>query len=160
MNLATGILIVLAGLLFLIAWRRDDGAHRRGLYLAWDTLRRTGPLLILAFFTIGLVEVLAPQELVSRWMGPGAGLRGILIGELAGVLLPGGPYVVFPLIASLYQIGAGLGAVLAMIVSWSGLALISVTFELPFMGWRFTLLRLSLMAIFPLLIGLLGTWLE
>ena len=74
------------------------------------------------------------------------------------MLLPGGPYVVFPLVAALYHSGAGLGPTLAMITSWSALALLTVSFELPFMGWRFSILRLSLGLFAPLIVGLIG-WL-
>jgi uncharacterized membrane protein YraQ (UPF0718 family) len=69
------------------------------------------------------------------------------------MLLPGGPYVVFPLIGTLYASGAGMGPTLAMITSWAALALLSVSFELPFLGWRFTLIRLSLGIFVPVLVG-------
>jgi uncharacterized membrane protein YraQ (UPF0718 family) len=60
------------------------------------------------------------------------------------------------LIATIYQSGAGLGPTLAMITSWSTLALLSVSFELPFLGWRFSALRLSLGLPIPLLVGLVA----
>jgi uncharacterized membrane protein YraQ (UPF0718 family) len=82
-----------------------------------------------------------------------------LVGTGAGMLLPGGPYVVFPLIAALYQAGAGVGPTLAIITSWSALALLTVSFELPFLGWRFTLLRIGMGLAIPLLVGLAGTFL-
>ena len=72
------------------------------------------------------------------------------------MLLPGGPYVVFPLIAALYQVGAGLGPAITLVTSWAMLALISVTFELSFMGWRFVAVRWLMALPFPLLIGALA----
>ena len=69
------------------------------------------------------------------------------------MVLPGGPYVVFPLIAVLYQAGAGLGPAVTLITSWATLALLSVAFELPFMGWRFTAVRWGLGLVVPLLAG-------
>jgi uncharacterized membrane protein YraQ (UPF0718 family) len=112
--------------------------------------------MIVAFAIVGFVEQLAPQEIVRAWIGPDSGLQGVLIGELAGALLPGGPYVVFPLIAAVYQAGAGIGPTLAMITSWSGLALLSASFELPFLGWRFTAIRIGLVLFVPLAVGLIG----
>lgn len=156
MTLATGILAALAAGLFFVAWRRGDGSHRRGISLGWQTLKRTIPLLLLAFLIVGYVEVLSPQDLVEAWIGPETGWRGILIAEAVGMLLPGGPYVVFPLIAALYQAGAGLGQTVTLITSWATLAFISVTFELPFMGWRFTAVRWGLGLSIPLLTGLLA----
>jgi uncharacterized membrane protein YraQ (UPF0718 family) len=155
-NLATLILILIAAAMLWLAWRRKDGSLQGGLALSWTSFRRTAPLLLIAFLIVGFVEVLAPQELISDWIGPKSGLRGILIGEIAGMLLPGGPYVVFPLIAALYEAGAGFGPALAMVTSWAGLALLSISFEIPFLGWRFTLIRLALTLPFPFLVGLVG----
>ena len=154
MNLATLILVLIAAVMLFLAWRRPDESLKQGLVLSWNSFRRTAALLLIAFLIVGFVETLAPQELIADWIGPESGLQGILIGELAGVLLPGGPYVIFPLISALYQAGAGFGPTLAMVTSWAGLALLSISFEIPFMGWRFTLIRVALTLPFPFLVGL------
>ncbi len=154
---STVILILIALGLLIIAWRRHDGSHAKGAQVGWETLKRTLPLLIVAFIIVGYVNALEPQALVQNWIGPETGLRGVLVGTAAGILLPGGPYVVFPLIAILFRSGAGMGPTLAMITSWAALALLTISFELPFLGWRFTVLRLGLSLSIPILVGLLGT---
>jgi uncharacterized membrane protein YraQ (UPF0718 family) len=156
MTQATAVLVVLAGLMLVLAAYRQDGSLGKGLKLSWTAFRRTIPLLLAAFAIVGYVEQLAPQELVSTWIGPESGAKGILIGEAAGVLMPGGPYAIFPLISALYQAGAGIGPTLAMITSWSSLALLSASFELPFLGWRFTLIRMGLAVIVPVVVGFIG----
>jgi uncharacterized membrane protein YraQ (UPF0718 family) len=153
MSVATITLASLAAVLLFYAWRQNDGSHRRGLRQGWQTLRRTLPLLLVAFVIVGYVNVLSPQELVQAWLGPESGWRGILLAEGVGMLLPGGPYVVFPLIAVLYRAGAGVGPAVTLVTSWAALALISVTFELPFMGWRFTAVRWGLGLLVPLVAG-------
>jgi uncharacterized membrane protein YraQ (UPF0718 family) len=154
---STVILIIIALGMFLVAWKRKDGSSDRGVRIGWQTLKRSLPLLILAFIIIGYVNALEPQSLVRAWIGPDTGLQGILIGSAAGILLPGGPYVVFPLIAVLFGSGAGLGPTLAMITSWASIALLTISFELPFLGWRFTVIRLGLGLSIPVIVGLLGT---
>jgi uncharacterized membrane protein YraQ (UPF0718 family) len=156
MTQATVLLVVLALFLLAYAWRRADGSHTRGLHQGWHTLKRTLPLLVVAFVIVGYVNALAPQELVRAWIGPQSGWRGLFLGTGAGMLLPGGPYVVFPLIAALYHAGAGIGPTLAMITSWASLAFLSISFELPFLGWRFTAVRWGVGLIVPALVGLLG----
>jgi uncharacterized membrane protein YraQ (UPF0718 family) len=146
-------LVVLAAGLLAYAWRRGDDSHRRGVAQGWRTLWRNLPLLVVAFVITGYVNVLAPQKLVSAWLGPESGWSGLLVAEVVGMLLPGGPYVVFPLIAVLYQAGAGVGPAVALVTSWATLALLSVTFELPFMGWRFAAVRWGLGLMVPLLAG-------
>ncbi|HIQ04723.1 MAG TPA: hypothetical protein EYH31_03405 [Anaerolineae bacterium] len=72
---------------------------------------------------------------------------------MLGMLLLGGPYVVSPLMATLYQAEARLGPAVTLVTSWAMLALISVMFELPFMGWRFTAIRWGLGLTVSLLAG-------
>ena len=72
------------------------------------------------------------------------------------MLIPGGPNVVLPLISTLYQLGTGLGATVALVTSWSSLSLFNALFEARFIGWRFTLIRWTLLLPFPLLVGLLA----
>jgi uncharacterized membrane protein YraQ (UPF0718 family) len=153
---ATLLLILIAVVLLVYAWRKGDGSHRRGLALGWQTVKRTWLLLLVAFLIVGYVNVLSPQDLIQQWLGPESGWSGLLLAEFIGLLLPGGPYVVFPLIAVLYGAGAGLGPAVTLVTSWAMLALISVTFELPFMGWRFTAVRWGLGLIFPILAGALA----
>lgn len=153
---ATVIMIAIAVLLLAYAWRQGDSRHIRGIRGGMATLKRTLPLILIAFLIVGYVNVLSPQDLVRTWIGPDSGGSGLLIGAGAGMLLPGGPYIIFPLIATIYQAGAGIGPTLAMITAWASLALLNVTFELPFLGWRFTLVRFAVGLLIPPLVGLLA----
>jgi uncharacterized membrane protein YraQ (UPF0718 family) len=157
MTEATAILVLIALMLVIIARRQSAEQLKLGVQTGWVTLKRTMPVLLLAFIIVGLVNALEPQSLVRTWIGPESGVQGVAIGTLAGMLMPGGPYVIFPLIATLYQSGAGLGPTLAMITSWATIALLTVSFELPFMGWRFSLIRLGLGVFIPLVVGLMAT---
>jgi len=121
--------------------------------MAWSTFKRNAILLLIAFVIVGYVNVLSPTKLVETWIGPQSGLKGLFLAEIIGMLLPGGPYVVFPLIAVLYSAGAGLGPAVTLVTSWATLALLSITFELPFMGWRFTAVRWGLGLLVPVLAG-------
>lgn len=151
MNVANAVLAVMAALMLLYARRQRQALN--GVTVGMQTLRRTGVLLVLAFIIVGYVNVLGTEQLIQRWIGAGAGWSGLMLAELVGMLLPGGPYVVFPLIGALYQAGASIGAAVVLISSWALLALISVAFELPLMGWRFTLVRWGLGLPIPVLAG-------
>jgi uncharacterized membrane protein YraQ (UPF0718 family) len=156
MTTATLLLWALAVAALIVAWRRGDDSHRRGARQGWATARRVLPLLLVAFALVGYVEVLAPQQLIQAWIGPGSGGVGLVLSGAVGLLLPGGPYVVFPLIAALYRAGAGIGPAVTLVTAWAMTALITVGFELPFMGWRFTAVRWGLSLPFPVLAGLLA----
>ncbi|MBT9165166.1 MAG: hypothetical protein DDT23_01181 [candidate division WS2 bacterium] len=44
------------------------------------------PLLLFSFLVASLVQLVIPKELLSRWVGVESGLKGIIVGTLAGLL--------------------------------------------------------------------------
>jgi len=156
MTTATIILWIIAVVLIFFAWQRSDDSLKKGINLAWLTAKRNVALMVIAFIIVGYVNVLSPTQLIQEWIGPTSGFRGLILAEIIGMLLPGGPYVVFPLIAILYSAGAGLGPAVTIITSWSTQALLTIGFEIPFMGWRFTAIRWGLGLVVPLFAGVLA----
>ena len=124
MDPTTQILAVVAVLLLVVAFWQGRDLPLAGLRAGGRTLWRNLPLLLLGFVIAGLAQVLIPKELIARWLGGEAGVKGILIGCVVGGLVPGAPYATFPLVASLYGAGASLGAVVGFVSAW---ALWSVT---------------------------------
>jgi uncharacterized membrane protein YraQ (UPF0718 family) len=126
-----------------------------GLKEAWSMLAMVGPKLLAAFFLAGFVQVLLPRELIIKWVGAKSGLRGILIASLVGVITPGGPMLSFPLVAALFNLGAGFGPVIAYLTSWEILGFYRMAvYEIPFMGIKFAVLRFSISMALPVLAGL------
>ena len=153
MTTATVALWIITLLLILIALRKGDDNLKRGLVLGWNTLKRNAAVMVIAFIIVGYINALSPTQLIQEWIGPDTGFSGLMLAEVIGMLLPGGPYVVFPLIAILFSSGAGVGPAVTIITSWSTQALLTIGFELPFMGWRFSALRWGLGLVVPLLAG-------
>lgn len=159
MELSTIVLWLIAIVLAVFAYRKDKPLLKKGASFGWTVFKRNIVVLLLAFLIVGFVDVLAPQNMIEKFLGPNSGWNGLLLAEVIGMLLPGGPYAVFPIIGVIYQAGAGLGPVLTLITSYSLLALLTITFELPFMGWRFTLVRWGIGLIVPLLVGAVAMFL-
>jgi uncharacterized membrane protein YraQ (UPF0718 family) len=151
------ILAVLAGVTSLYAYKKGGGSHVRGLRIAGNTFVNIGPLLLIAFLLAGFMQVVIPPELIKHWLGEEAGLKGIFIGSLGGALIPGGPYIAFPVIAAIFKSGAGLGTAVAFVTGWAMWGVITIMFELAIVGHRFTLLRLGLVLIFPPCAGILAS---
>lgn len=156
MTTATIILWIISLILVLVSWRRRDDSLRIGTASGWKTMKGNAAVLILAFLIVGYINILSPTQLIQDWIGPQSGVSGLLLAEIIGMLLPGGPYVVFPLIAVLYSSGAGIGPAVTIITSWSTQALLTIGFELPFMGWRFSVLRWGLGLFVPFVTGLIA----
>jgi uncharacterized membrane protein YraQ (UPF0718 family) len=156
MNSQTILLGSLALLAFLIALRRRDGSHKKGLQMGAKVFYSYLPVLVLAFFLAGLLQVALPTNLVRSWLGAESGWRGILVGSFAGWLFAAGPYAVFPIIASMMKSGASIGTVVALSTSWALLSLSKLPYELAILGPRFTLTLKIVTFLMPLLAGFLA----
>lgn len=119
MDTVTLIMAAIAAILLIAAFWQGRDLPLAGLRAAWRIVWRNLPLFVLGFVVAGLVQVLIPEELINRWLGAQAGVKGVLIGCLVGGLVPGAPYATFPIVASLYQAGASLGAVVGFVSAWS-----------------------------------------
>ncbi len=153
MTTATLIMAVLAAGLYALSYWKGQGQHTEGLKLAVRMVIEILPLLVFAFIVAGLVQVLVPHEAISRWIGSESGLRGILLGTLAGGLTPGGPYVSLPIVAGLMKSGAGVGTLVAFLTAWSLWAVARLPMEVGLLGWKFTAVRLISTFIFPPIAG-------
>lgn len=151
---STIALCLLAAVLAVIAYLKDPGlpwiGARNGFSMLGFILPRLVPALVLA----GLLQVVVPQELVSRYFGREGGFRSILIASAAGVLTPGGPMVSVPFMVALANSGAALGPLVAYMTSWSlfGMQRI-IAWEAPLMGWHFVLARVIPSLAFPVVAG-------
>jgi len=143
MLLPTIIMGILALLVLLAAYQRNDGTHMLGLKVGGMMLVQLIPLLIFAFIIAGTLPLIIPADLIARWIGAEAGVRGIFVGSVIGGLLPGGPAVSLPVLAGFLRLGAGTGTLVAMMTGWSLLAFTRLPLEVGIMGWRFTAIRLA-----------------
>jgi len=156
MLIPTIIMGVIAIALLVIVYQRGDGEYILGLKSAGNLLLQIVPILIFAFIIAGMIQVLVPTEMISRWVGTESGFRGILIGTVVGGLTPGGPYVTMPIAAGLLRAGAGIGTMVAFITAWSVLAFSRLPIEIGLLGWKFTLIRLACTFFFPVIAGLIA----
>ena len=156
MIIAFGVLLIMSVVLFVLAYRRGDQSHMRGLKIAGNMFRGLLPLIILAFLVAGLIRVAIPTEVIRSWLGEEAGWRGILLGTIAGALIPGGPYMAFPIIAAVFQAGAGIGTAVALITGWAILGVGQLPFESAMIGPRFIGVRLCTGFLIPPIAGLIA----
>lgn len=156
MFMPTLVMGILAVVLLVIGYLAGEGKHLAGLKSAARMTLEILPLLLFAFIIAGMVQVLVPKELISRWVGAESGFKGILIGTFAGGFTPGGPYVSLPIVAGLLKSGAGIGTMVAFLTSWSLWAIARLPMEFGMLGWRFTVVRLAATFFFPPIAGLLA----
>lgn len=149
------IVMMAAALIMLIAvYAKSPAAAHEGLNATGSLLLEITPRMIAAFTLAGMFQAVVPQELIVRWMGHGSGWRGLLIGMSLGGVTPGGPMTHFPVIASLYKMGVGVGPMVAYLSAWSlfGLQRI-IMWEIPFLGPQIVAIRVAVSLFFPLIAG-------
>jgi uncharacterized membrane protein YraQ (UPF0718 family) len=156
MDTTTLVLAAVAVILLAIAFWRGRNLPLAGLLAAGRTLWRNLPILLLGFVIAGLVQVLVPKELISRWLGVQSGVKGVLIACVVGGLVPGSPYATFPLVAALYQAGASLGAVVGFVAAWSLWSASRLPLEMALIDPRPALVRYGITFVVPPLAGLLA----
>ena len=128
-----------------------------GLSSGGQLLMATLPKMIFAFAVAGMIQVILPTDLVSQWIGEGSGVRGLMIGTLAGTFTPGGPMMHFPIVASLMTSGAGAGPIIAYLTAWSLLGLHRlVIWEIPILGLEISAVRFAASLVLPPLVGFVG----
>lgn len=157
-DFATWILIGLAAVMAILAYRQGRVTFVDGLQETWGAFLNLAPLLVAVIVVVGFAEVLVPRELIANLMGRESGMRGILIASGLGALTPGGPFVSFPLVATLYKAGAGIGPVVAFVTSWSLLAFSRLPLEVAVVGLKVTAIRLASTLIFPPVAGLIAKY--
>lgn len=163
----TTIFIAVVALFMAILAYRQGGLNMvlHGLELGGRTLINVSILLLAAFLVAGLIPVLVPKQVVERWLGVGSGWRGILLACLAGALIPGGPYVYYPIAGGLLQSGASLGVLVAFVTAKNLWSVSRLPYEFALLGPHLTLLRYALTFALPPIIGfvseaLFGGWLD
>jgi len=156
MLIPTIVMALLAIILLALGYYKGQGQHISGVKSGLSMTVEILPLLIFAFIVAGMVQVLLPRELLSKWVGVESGMRGILIGTVAGGLTPGGPYVSLPVVAGLLRSGASIGTMVAFLTGWSLWAVSRLPMEVGVLGWKFTLFRIASTFFFPPIAGLIA----
>jgi uncharacterized membrane protein YraQ (UPF0718 family) len=140
-----------------LAIRRGDGTMGKGLRMAFDFLLMMFPRMIVALALAGFAAELLPAAVISDWLGEESGIKGILIASVAGIFVPAGGVVAFPLALAMLRIGVGLPQLVAFLTAWEIFAIHRIlAFEIPFLGRSFVLLRLTSSCMLAPLAGLLA----
>jgi uncharacterized membrane protein YraQ (UPF0718 family) len=159
MDIALLILVVLVSLaIFAALWKGRWQLLISGLKQASMNFRSIWFRILIGVTFGGLIQVLLPTELVAQWLGPASGLKGILIGSYAGILISGGPYISLPIVASVYAAGAGVGPIIAFLVSFHLIDIrMLVAWQIPFLGTKIALTRYIVCLFIPPIVGLAGS---
>jgi uncharacterized membrane protein YraQ (UPF0718 family) len=131
--------IALYGYLFVTRPGDAKAAVRNGLAL----FGRLFTLILAALLLASAVETLVPAEAIRGALGEAAGAGGTVLSGLLGGTIPGGPYAVYPLISGVGAAGAGVGAVLAMLIGYGAIGVGRIPYGLVFFDTKTVALRVA-----------------
>jgi len=150
------IVYVVVLILGLAAYFKGGQRHFLGVTEASKILLPVLPTLIGALLIAGYIRVLVPEDAVQQWLGEESGFKGLLVGYLAGTLTFGGPFISFPIAASLYHAGADVKTVTTYITSWALWGGGIIFYEFSILGSRLFTIRMVASILFPLLAGIIA----
>lgn len=155
---STAVIVTLVIAAGTYVYARDGG--ERFVAVMWDDLGLFAdmlPKVLAGCLMAAFITILLPREMIGRWVGTESGVKGILVATFAGIILPGGPFTIFPIAGAFIAVGADVSAAIALITSWSLLGVNrALVWEMPFFGFDFVGWR-SLAALpLPILAGLLA----
>jgi uncharacterized membrane protein YraQ (UPF0718 family) len=94
------------------------------------------------FVLLGLLDVWVPRETMMKYMGPGSGLKGILLAFFIGSAAAGPLYGAFPIAAVFMKKGVKFSNIMIFIGAWSTTKIPMFLFEMASMGTKFAITRL------------------
>jgi uncharacterized membrane protein YraQ (UPF0718 family) len=154
------ILLGLTLAVLVVAYFKDPALVANGLQSSGRLFGGVWMELALGFVLAGLLDVLIPAPVLSRWLGDEHLGQGILLGWGAGLVMPGGPYLVFPVVANLLKSGAAPGPLIALLTAKTLVSPVRMlTYEAPLLGWPMTLARFIPGVLLPPALGWIGHWL-
>jgi len=96
------------------------------------------------FILIGLGDVWISKEKVERHIGKSSGVKGIIMVVLLSIAQAGPLYGAFPVTYLLWKKGASIRNIFIYIGAFCTIKIPMITFEIGFLGWKFSLARTAL----------------
>lgn len=123
---------------FLTCFEPGIGIFREQFY---SFLKEMIFFLPLMFILIGLGDVWIDREKVERHIGSESDMKGIVLVIFLSMAQAGPLYGAFPVAYLLWKKGAGVRNMFIYIGAFCTIKIPMLTFEIGFLGWKFSLLR-------------------
>ena len=96
------------------------------------------------FILVGLIDIWFPKEIVERHIGKASGTKGIFWVVLLSMFQAGPLYGAFPVAHILWKKGASIRNIFIYLGAFATIKIPILTFEIGFMGLKFSFLRTAL----------------
>lgn len=93
------------------------------------------------FVLTALLDVWVPKDKILRYLGHGAGIKGILLSFLIGSVSACPLYAAFPMCVMLYKKGASLRNIIIILSAWAVIKIPMLLNEAKYLGLKFMVIR-------------------
>ena len=124
----------------------------------WMFFKEMILFLPLMFILIGLFDVWVPRERIEKHIGKESGWKGTGLVILLATLQAGPLYGAFPFAYILWKKGCSIRNVFIYLGAFSTIKIPMLTFEIGFLGLKFSLLRTLITLPIFIIIGYLMEW--
>jgi uncharacterized protein len=133
--LLKGVLIVamIATILGIVFFKFQNVHNREWLRETWDLTKKILPYLFVGVFIAGIIEVVIPEEFVTRLVGENTMLAN-LVASTFGALMYFATLTEVPIIQKLMGLGMGRGPALTLLLTGNALSLPSIIVLFKVMG--------------------------
>ncbi|VAX18433.1 hypothetical protein MNBD_IGNAVI01-2638 [hydrothermal vent metagenome] len=121
----------------------------------WIFFKEMILLLPLMFILIGLFDVWIPKERIQKHIGGTSGIKGMLLVMLLAFIQAGPLYAAFPVTYLLWKKGCSPVNIFIYISAFTTAKIPMLTFEIGFLGLKFSLLRILITIPVFILIGII-----
>ncbi|MFH0842974.1 MAG: permease [Bacteroidota bacterium] len=148
------VFLVLIGLSYLFDFAAGE---KIGLNF-WMFFKEMILFLPLMFILIGLFDVWVPRENIEKHIGKESGWKGTGLVILLATLQAGPLYGAFPFAYILWKKGCSIRNIFIYLGAFATIKIPMITFEIGFLGLKFSLLRTLITLPVFILIGYLMEW--
>jgi uncharacterized membrane protein YraQ (UPF0718 family) len=154
----TIFLYVVVVVLFVLSAIKDKEKTKKAAMKGFKALEGILPqlLVVLVAITVGLA--LLDSQTISRYIGSGTGVWGMLAAGMIGAitLIPG--FVAFPLAGELLHHGAGTLQIATFVSTLMMVGIITLPMEISYFGKRAAIVRNSLAFLFSFAAAVFVSW--
>ncbi len=148
------VFLILVGISYLFDFAAGE---KIGLNF-WMFFKEMIMFLPLMFILIGLFDVWVPREKIEKHIGKESGWKGTGLVILLATLQAGPLYGAFPFSYILWKKGCSIRNVFIYLGAFSTIKIPMLTFEIGFLGLKFSLLRTLITLPIFIIIGYLMEW--
>ena len=146
---------IMAAFYFNIAFGRAIGEN------FWLFSKEMMVFMPLMFILVGLFDVWFPREKVEKHIGTESGIKGTFWVILLATLQGGPLYAAFPVAYLLWKKGCSIKNIFVFLGAFSTLKIPMLSFEIGFLGLKFSLLRTLLtLPVFIIIAGIMEIYLR